>query len=67
MEGIAKDLTGDDRTLRIVATQHIGKFVLEPAQALIKYIAEGDCIQTLTVSNTFFFNIIENNSLIRCL
>jgi importin subunit alpha-1 len=49
VEGLAKDLTSDDRSLRIVAAQHIGRFVLEPAQALIKYITEGNCIQTLTV------------------
>lgn len=50
MEGLAKDLTSDDKALRIVAAQHIGKFVLEPAKALIKYITEGNCIETLAVS-----------------
>ncbi|KAI7906153.1 armadillo-type protein [Cokeromyces recurvatus] len=44
------DLSSDDRSLRIFAAQYIGKFVLEPAQALIKYITEGDCIETLTVN-----------------
>ncbi|OAD02983.1 hypothetical protein MUCCIDRAFT_156024, partial [Mucor lusitanicus CBS 277.49] len=47
VEGLAKDLTSDDKALRIVAAQHIGKFVLEPAKALIKYITEGNCIETL--------------------
>ncbi|KAI9487543.1 MAG: armadillo-type protein [Benjaminiella poitrasii] len=47
VDGIAKDLASDDRNLRIVAAQYISKFVLEPAQALIKYITEGDCIETL--------------------
>ncbi|KAG1111828.1 hypothetical protein G6F42_014914 [Rhizopus arrhizus] len=47
VEGLAKDLASDDKTLRIVAAQHIGKFVLEPAKALIKYITEGNCIETL--------------------
>jgi hypothetical protein len=50
VEALAEDLAGDDKTARIEACQHIGKFVLEPAKALIKYISEGDCIQTLTVS-----------------
>ncbi|KAK4516640.1 Two-component response regulator SSK1p [Mucor velutinosus] len=47
VEGLAKDLTSDDKALRIVAAQHIGKFVLEPAKALTKYITEGNCIETL--------------------
>ena len=50
VEALAKDLTGDDAAARIEAAQHIGKFVLEPAKALIKYITTGDCIETLTVS-----------------
>lgn len=50
VEALAKDLSGEDKDARIEAAQHIGKFVLEPAKALIKYITEGDCIETLTVS-----------------
>ncbi|KAI8646397.1 armadillo-type protein [Parasitella parasitica] len=50
VEGLAKDLTSNDKSLRIVAAQHIGKFVLEPAKALIKYITEGDCIESLAVN-----------------
>ncbi|CAO3639496.1 unnamed protein product [Mucor hiemalis] len=48
VEALAKDLSGEDKDARIEAAQHIGKFVLEPAKALIKYITEGDCIETLT-------------------
>ncbi|CEP10345.1 hypothetical protein [Parasitella parasitica] len=47
VEGLAKDLTSNDKSLRIVAAQHIGKFVLEPAKALSKYITEGNCIESL--------------------
>lgn len=55
VEGLAKDLTSDDKALRIVAAQHIGKFVLEPAKPLIKYITEGNCIESLAVS----FSVLE--------
>lgn len=53
VEALAKDLSSDDKSTRIEAAQHIGKFVLEPAKALTKYITEGDCIKTLTVSVSF--------------
>jgi HEAT repeat protein len=52
VEGLAKDLASEDKALRIVAAQHIGKFVLEPAKPLIKYISEGNCIENLAVSST---------------
>lgn len=50
VEALAKDLASDNKEKRIEACQHIAKFVLEPAKALTKYITEGDCIKTLTVS-----------------
>ncbi|KAI8879422.1 ARM repeat-containing protein [Backusella circina FSU 941] len=37
----------EDKNVRLEAAQYIGKFVLEPAQALIDYITKGDCIDTL--------------------
>ncbi|RCH91617.1 hypothetical protein CU098_008839 [Rhizopus stolonifer] len=48
VQGIQKDLHSQDKTIRITAAQHIAKFVLEPAQALMDYITQGDCIETLS-------------------
>ncbi|KAI8987684.1 armadillo-type protein [Mycotypha africana] len=48
VEGLSKDLNSDQRNVRVFAAQHISKFVLEPAQALIKFITEGNCIEALT-------------------
>lgn len=52
VQALANDLRSSDASTRIEAVQYIGKFVLEPAEALIKYITEGDCILALTVSNS---------------
>jgi HEAT repeat protein len=50
VEALSSDLknTGD-KNVRLEAAQYIGKFVLEPAQALIAYITKGDCIDSLAV------------------
>lgn len=68
VEGIAKDLSSDDRNLRIFAAQHIAKFVLEPAKALIDYITKGDCIKILTVKmkRRIFFLIVVLISISLC-
>ncbi|KAG1212886.1 hypothetical protein G6F68_002221 [Rhizopus microsporus] len=50
VQALANDLRSSDASTRIEAAQYIGKFVLEPAEALIKYITEEDCILALTVS-----------------
>ena len=50
VQAIQKDLHSETKLVRITAAQHIAKFVLEPAQALIDYITTGDCIEALTVS-----------------
>lgn len=49
VESLANDLKSYDMRTRIQAAGYISKFVLEPAESLIKYISEGDCIQVLTV------------------
>ncbi|KAG0744678.1 hypothetical protein G6F57_008291 [Rhizopus arrhizus] len=48
VESLANDLKSYDMRTRIQAASYISKFVLEPAESLIKYISEGDCIQVLT-------------------
>ncbi|KAI8366519.1 armadillo-type protein [Blakeslea trispora] len=48
VRAIQKDLQSEAKLVRITAAQHIAKFVLEPAQALIDYITTGDCIESLT-------------------
>ncbi|KAF7722652.1 hypothetical protein EC973_002862 [Apophysomyces ossiformis] len=48
VQAMAKDLKSSDKKVRVDAVQSLGKFVLEPAQALIDYITQGDCIETLT-------------------
>ncbi|KAI8340352.1 armadillo-type protein [Choanephora cucurbitarum] len=48
VQAIQKDLHSETKQVRITAAQHIAKFVLEPAQALIDYITNGDCIEALT-------------------
>ncbi|ORE22414.1 ARM repeat-containing protein [Rhizopus microsporus] len=50
VQALANDLRSSDASTRIEAAQYIGKFVLEPAEALIKYITEEDCILALTVN-----------------
>ncbi|ORY95073.1 armadillo-type protein [Syncephalastrum racemosum] len=46
---LARDLKSTDKDRRADALQYLSKFVVEPAQALIDYIVQGDCIDTLTV------------------
>ncbi|KAG0164608.1 hypothetical protein DFQ30_009704 [Apophysomyces sp. BC1015] len=48
VQAIAQDLKSTEKKVRLDAVQSLGKFVLEPAQALIDYITQGDCIEALT-------------------
>ncbi|KAI8373036.1 armadillo-type protein [Radiomyces spectabilis] len=48
VEELARDLRSGEKTVRLEALEYLGKFLLEPAQALIDYITQGDCIATLT-------------------
>ncbi|KAI9316889.1 armadillo-type protein [Dichotomocladium elegans] len=50
VDALAADLKSQDKGVRLEAAQHLSKFVLEPAQALIDYITKGDCLETLTVN-----------------
>ncbi|ORX49901.1 ARM repeat-containing protein [Hesseltinella vesiculosa] len=47
-EALAQDLRSNNKTTRMIAIQSLGKFVVEPAEALIQYITQGDCMQILT-------------------
>ncbi|SAM08859.1 hypothetical protein [Absidia glauca] len=47
VESLAHDLQSFDKKTRMDALQHLGKFVVEPAEALITYIVEGNCMETL--------------------
>lgn len=49
VESLAHDLQSFDKKTRMDALQHLGKFVVEPAEALITYIVEGNCMETLMV------------------
>ncbi|KAJ8663995.1 hypothetical protein O0I10_000271 [Lichtheimia ornata] len=48
VNALASDLKSDEKQVRMVAAQHLSKFILEPAQALIDYITQGDCMEALT-------------------
>ncbi|KAI7876332.1 ARM repeat-containing protein [Lichtheimia hyalospora FSU 10163] len=50
VNALASDLKSDEKQVRMVAAQHLSKFILEPAQALIDYITQGDCMEALTVN-----------------
>lgn len=54
---LARDLKSTDKDRRADALQYLSKFVVEPAQALIDYIVQGDCIDTLTVRSSCYRNI----------
>lgn len=51
VNALASDLKSDEKQVRMMAAQHLSKFILEPAQALIDYITQGDCMEALTVSS----------------
>lgn len=51
VEDLKNDLKSSDKESRLEAAHYIAKFVLEPAQVLIDYITQGDCIESLTVRN----------------
>ncbi|KAI8971101.1 armadillo-type protein [Pilobolus umbonatus] len=53
VKAIDYDLRSEEKETRTEAAQHIAKFVVEPAKALIEYITKGDCIQLLTVLYLF--------------
>lgn len=53
VNALASDLKSDEKQVRMMAAQHLSKFILEPAQALIDYITQGDCMEALTVSIWF--------------
>ncbi|KAI8074566.1 armadillo-type protein [Gongronella butleri] len=46
---LARDLRSTNKVARMEAIQSLGKFVVEPAEALIEYITQGDCMEVLTV------------------
>ncbi|KAL1933770.1 hypothetical protein VTP01DRAFT_7860 [Rhizomucor pusillus] len=48
VEDLKNDLKSSDKESRLEAAHYIAKFVLEPAQVLIDYITQGDCIESLT-------------------
>ncbi|CAO3581389.1 unnamed protein product [Absidia cylindrospora] len=47
IQSLAQDLKSTDKKIRMDAIRYLGKFVVEPAEALITYIVEGNCIDTL--------------------
>ncbi|CAO3648836.1 unnamed protein product [Cunninghamella blakesleeana] len=48
VQSLAYDLSSSEKNIRMEAIQYLGKFVLEPAEALLSFIIEGSCIETLT-------------------
>lgn len=51
VDSLAQDLKAGDKKTRMDAIQYLGKFAVEPAKALVAFIVEGDCMDTLTVSD----------------
>ncbi|KAI8342377.1 armadillo-type protein [Chlamydoabsidia padenii] len=47
VESLAHDLSSADKKTRMDALQYLGKFVVEPAESIIAYIVEGNCMETL--------------------
>ncbi|KAI8329420.1 armadillo-type protein [Chlamydoabsidia padenii] len=47
VDALAHDLKSYDKAIRLDALQHLSKFVVEPAEALITWIVEGNCMETL--------------------
>ncbi|CAO3654270.1 unnamed protein product [Cunninghamella echinulata] len=48
VQSLAHDLSSSNKEVRMEALKYLGKFVLEPAEALLTFIIEGNCIETLT-------------------
>ncbi|ORZ10426.1 armadillo-type protein [Absidia repens] len=57
IQSLAQDLKSPDKKIRMDAIRYLGKFVVEPAEALITYIVEGNCIDTLMVNLTLIMDI----------
>ncbi|KAI8081290.1 armadillo-type protein [Halteromyces radiatus] len=48
VQSLAQDLKSTDKKIRLDAIHYLAKFVVEPAEALMTYIVEGNCMETLT-------------------